>query len=255
MLCHNPWVEKKTTVFGVQSASPLGVNTPQLNRPMAKGGTSRQPACALARARALGLDARPRQAPETGRSLRRVGRSRSPGAVVSADQLRPLPPVQRRRHGQHRTGLRRAARARPGRSASGRSRGRSISPEPGSSRPAIPSGSVLYYRMSKLGGGRMPRVGSQQVDERASRMIHDWIAGMPPAKAGTSDAGLAKVAPKIATAIESLRQADRLSPADRTAAIDRLASSTRGALMLLAIDRSGSALRDTAARGGRDHAE
>ncbi len=29
VLCHNPWVEKKTTVFGIQSASPLGVNTPR----------------------------------------------------------------------------------------------------------------------------------------------------------------------------------------------------------------------------------
>ena len=52
-----------------------------------------------------------------------------------------------------------------------------------------PGGSVLYYRMSKLGGGRMPRVGSNQVDERATRMIHDWIAGMPagqgPARTGT----------------------------------------------------------------------
>ncbi len=32
ILCHNPWVEKKTTIFGFQSASLLGVNTPQLNK-------------------------------------------------------------------------------------------------------------------------------------------------------------------------------------------------------------------------------
>ena len=32
ILCHNPWVEKRTTIYGVQSASPLGVNTPQMNR-------------------------------------------------------------------------------------------------------------------------------------------------------------------------------------------------------------------------------
>ena len=35
VLCHNPWVEKKTTVFGIQSASPLGLNTAQLNKPSA----------------------------------------------------------------------------------------------------------------------------------------------------------------------------------------------------------------------------
>ena len=33
VLCHNPWVEKKTTAFGIQSASPLGVNTAQMNKP------------------------------------------------------------------------------------------------------------------------------------------------------------------------------------------------------------------------------
>ena len=42
--------------------------------------------------------------------------------------------------------------------------------------PGDPSRSVLYYRVSKLGGGRMPRVGSDEVDVRAVRMLHDWIA-------------------------------------------------------------------------------
>ncbi len=28
VLCHNPWVAKKVNIYGVQSASPLGVNTP-----------------------------------------------------------------------------------------------------------------------------------------------------------------------------------------------------------------------------------
>ena len=38
ILCHNPWVEQKTTIFGVQSASPLGLNTPQLNRDRERDG-------------------------------------------------------------------------------------------------------------------------------------------------------------------------------------------------------------------------
>ena len=40
MLCHSPWVEKRTTIYGIQSASPLGVNTPQLNRPFDKGANA-----------------------------------------------------------------------------------------------------------------------------------------------------------------------------------------------------------------------
>ena len=41
--------------------------------------------------------------------------------------------------------------------------------------PSDPLRSVLYYRMSKLGRGRMPHIGSEVVDERGARLIHDWI--------------------------------------------------------------------------------
>src|SRR5262245_48812893 len=37
--CHNPWVETKTTVYGVQTASPLATSLLQLNRPVEIGGT------------------------------------------------------------------------------------------------------------------------------------------------------------------------------------------------------------------------
>src|SRR5262249_35100315 len=39
-LCHNPWVEQKTTVFGRQSASPLALTTGQLNREVARDGAA-----------------------------------------------------------------------------------------------------------------------------------------------------------------------------------------------------------------------
>ena len=92
--------------------------------------------------------------------------------------------------------------------------------------------------MSKLGGGRMPRVGSNVVDERATRMIHDWIARMPSGTAVASMANVPGGAAEEREAIESLRKADQLSPSARAAAIGRLTSSTRGALMLLGmIDR------------------
>ncbi|MBM79474.1 MAG: hypothetical protein CMJ78_02625 [Planctomycetaceae bacterium] len=42
-----------------------------------------------------------------------------------------------------------------------------------------PYRSVLFYRMSKLGPGRMPHIGSQQVDQRATQLIADWIRSMP----------------------------------------------------------------------------
>ena len=48
--------------------------------------------------------------------------------------------------------------------------------------PGNPYRSVLYYRMAKLGRGRMPHLGSTRVDRAGLRLIHDWIRGMadPP---------------------------------------------------------------------------
>src|SRR2546430_10041362 len=48
--------------------------------------------------------------------------------------------------------------------------------------PSEPYRSVLFYRMAKLGRGRMPHVGSEFVDERGLRLIYDWIASLPGAK-------------------------------------------------------------------------
>ena len=56
--------------------------------------------------------------------------------------------------------------------------------------PGEPERSVLYYRVAKTGAGRMPRIGSQQVDVRATRMIADWIAQLP----GKHDGRLAPLA-------------------------------------------------------------
>jgi putative heme-binding domain-containing protein len=91
---------------------------------------------------------------------------------------------------------------------------------------------VLYYRVSKLGGGRMPRVGSDEVDVRAVRMLHDWIAGMPSHARETAE-GHAVVPSDDLAALEALRRGDRTPAEARSAAIQRLTSSTRGALLLL----------------------
>lgn len=46
--------------------------------------------------------------------------------------------------------------------------------------PGDPYRSVLYYRMSKLGHGRMPQFGSNIVDHLGTKLIHDWIASIEP---------------------------------------------------------------------------
>jgi putative heme-binding domain-containing protein len=46
--------------------------------------------------------------------------------------------------------------------------------------PGAPERSTLYYRMSKFGRGRMPRLGSDWPDEIGLALIHDWIAALGP---------------------------------------------------------------------------
>lgn len=45
--------------------------------------------------------------------------------------------------------------------------------------PSDPYRSVLLYRMSKLGKGRMPYSGSSCVDTRGTRLVRDWIESLP----------------------------------------------------------------------------
>ena len=45
--------------------------------------------------------------------------------------------------------------------------------------PGDPYRSVLYYRMMKLGSGRMPQFGSKLVDDRGTKLIRDWIDSLP----------------------------------------------------------------------------
>lgn len=52
-------------------------------------------------------------------------------------------------------------------------------PYPALVRPGDPEASVLYYRIAKTGRGRMPHVGSDEIDWEGVRLIHDWIHSLP----------------------------------------------------------------------------
>ena len=45
--------------------------------------------------------------------------------------------------------------------------------------PGDPDASILVYRLATLGGARMPRLGSTEIDTRAVRLIRDWIGSHP----------------------------------------------------------------------------
>ena len=46
--------------------------------------------------------------------------------------------------------------------------------------PGQPERSTLYYRMAKLGSGRMPHLGSKVVDSEGLSLIYEWIESLDP---------------------------------------------------------------------------
>ncbi len=80
-----------------------------------------------------------------------------------------------------------------------------------------PYRSVLYYRMAKLGRGRMPHIGSEFVDDHGRRLVHEWISKLPPKEVQKSSAD-----PLAALTDE----------ANRAAALERMLATTGEALKL-----------------------
>ena len=224
LLCHNPWVEAKTTVFGVQSASPLAVDTRQWNRAVQVAGkpvsqlqhlydqgwletgapSDRPPALPLVNPvdEQQSLDRRVRSYLHVNCAHCHQFNAGGAANIALSHQV-PL----------NNTGT---LKTRPTQGTFGITGARIIA-------PGDPLGSVLYYRVSKLGGGRMPRLGSDHVDLAAADMIHDWIAGLNPNTFGAPAVIPERLAAQLA--------AD--SAAARTTAITTLTNTTRGALALL----------------------
>ena len=101
--------------------------------------------------------------------------------------------------------------------------------------PGDPARSVLYYRISKLGGGRMPRMGSNHVDEKATRLIHDWIAAMKPETADATPDVDRKSRAEEAAAVSTLSQSLATPSETRSIVLRQLCTSTRGALAVLGL--------------------
>jgi putative heme-binding domain-containing protein len=80
-----------------------------------------------------------------------------------------------------------------------------------------PSRSALLFRVSKLGQGRMPQVGSEVVDEAGVQLLRRWIATRPPAPCDPAG--------------QRARALDKAASAKND--FDRLLSSTTGALDVL----------------------
>jgi putative heme-binding domain-containing protein len=104
--------------------------------------------------------------------------------------------------------------------------------------PGDPCRSVLYYRMAKLGPGRMPYIGSEIVDGQGLRLIHDWIRQLPVPKTQApspfSDANLAsrlRAWDEFAASTNEPKKST-VPATTKTEAINRFLASPSSALML-----------------------
>ena len=94
-----------------------------------------------------------------------------------------------------------------------------------------PYRSVLYYRISKLGKGHMPYLGSRLIDQRGTGLIHDWIRSLTPAGTNLAPVAVHRERTEQFNDVAKLKRASHAEQAD--VMIERLLSSVSGALILL----------------------
>ena len=93
-----------------------------------------------------------------------------------------------------------------------------------------PYASVLYYRLSKLGRGRMPHLGGQVTDQQALNLIHDWIKQLtPPDKEAKKAPDTSQQEQQVATALRAILT---MPESERDQALDQQLASSRTAFQL-----------------------
>ena len=100
-----------------------------------------------------------------------------------------------------------------------------------------PTRSVLYYRMSKLGRGRMPHFGSQTLDVDGLRLVGDWIRQLSPPDTESISNDAARLQAIVESSLHEIQAHQSVGVTEYQAAIDRLLSSTSGAIGLAAAVR------------------
>jgi putative heme-binding domain-containing protein len=98
--------------------------------------------------------------------------------------------------------------------------------------PSAPHQSVLPYRMATIGPGRMPRIGSNVVDQRGLSLVLRWIEQIEGDAKKTDQGSHGAVGTDAAIILDHLGRTDDVS-SDNRGNIDRLLASTSGAMQLL----------------------
>ncbi|QDV34351.1 PQQ-dependent sugar dehydrogenase [Tautonia plasticadhaerens] len=234
VLCHNPWAGEGL-LFGRQSATPLTANTLQMN---VQELDDDEPIDQLRSFERLGLfdgplpespEALPRLSNPYDESADLASRARSYlqvncahchrfGAGGSAAMFltadRPMPE----------TGT---LGVRPMQGAFDLDDARIID-------PGDPFGSVLYFRMAKLGAGRMPRVGPKRVDDRGVDLMYRWIASLKDdGTTGPPADPFGHLPAEVSGAIARLRGEEPMPVGACAEAFEQATGTVRGALALV----------------------
>ncbi|QDT48451.1 Soluble aldose sugar dehydrogenase YliI precursor [Symmachiella dynata] len=108
-----------------------------------------------------------------------------------------------------------------------------------------PERSVILYRLSKLGQGRMPVLGSAVVDEEALKLFREWVAELPTEEDATTTAQAAQPEDLNSDVV-----------AKRTAAIKKLLDNVSGAMVAVSLvdqEPPASSLRGEIIAAGAAH--
>ncbi|MBX3436869.1 MAG: PQQ-dependent sugar dehydrogenase [Planctomycetaceae bacterium] len=97
--------------------------------------------------------------------------------------------------------------------------------------PGDPFASVLFYRLSKLGRGRMPLVGTYVNDLQAMELFHDWILNTKAFDVEADRYPSRQEHADYDAAVDALTQS-AASAEQRALVLDDMLSSTRRALLL-----------------------
>lgn len=234
VLCHNPWAGEGL-LYGRQSATPLTANTLQLNvqddaegRPIDQLRTFERiglfleplpespealPKLSDPHDESIDLDARARSYLQVNCSqCHRLGAGGSASMFLTADRA------------MTETGT---LDVEPMQGSFGIPDARIIA-------PGDPFRSILPFRMAKLGAGRMPRVGSTEVDVHGVDLIQRWIAGLSAdGQSGPPADPFQWLPEEPAVAIAMLCQGERLDPERLAFVFESASADVRGAMALL----------------------
>lgn len=177
VLCHNPWVESKTTVYGRQSASPLGLLRAQLDHPDPARHEKYRDFLTWATGKPAAIES-----PDPARTLYdRHEKTASPelrarswlavhcsqchdfnagGAATIVLDPWTKPEAMR------------LLNVKPQQGDLGLGADSSLV------NPGSPHLSVLFARIAKSGSGHMPRLGSREIDRTGVELVASWIESL-----------------------------------------------------------------------------